>query len=48
VLSIDELGGDQATTRKLKHYGDVQWTRTRNWTAALLVFKIHFQDRLPD
>jgi putative transposase len=25
-----------------------QWTRTRNWTAALLAFKIHFQDRLPD
>lgn len=24
------------------------WTKTRNWTAALLAFKIHFQDRLPD
>jgi len=24
------------------------WTRTRNWTAALLAFKIHFADRLPD
>jgi putative transposase len=24
------------------------WTRTRNWTAALLEFKIHFGDRLPD
>jgi putative transposase len=24
------------------------WTRTRNWTAALLAFKIHFGDRLPD
>ncbi len=23
------------------------WTRTRNWTAALLAFKIHFGDRLP-
>jgi putative transposase len=23
-------------------------TRTRNWTAALLAFKIHFGDRLPD
>jgi hypothetical protein len=21
------------------------WTRTRNWTAALLAFKIHFGDR---
>jgi putative transposase len=25
-----------------------QWTRTRNWTTALLAFKIHFEDRLPD
>ena len=24
------------------------WTRTRNWTSALLAFKIHFGDRLPD
>jgi hypothetical protein len=24
------------------------WTRTRNWTKALLAFKIHFGDRLPD
>jgi putative transposase len=24
------------------------WTRTRNWTTALLAFKIHFEDRLPD
>jgi putative transposase len=24
------------------------WTRTRNWTVALLAFKIHFGDRLPD
>ncbi len=24
-----------------------QWTRTRNWTTALLAFKIHFGDRLP-
>jgi putative transposase len=24
------------------------WTKTRNWTAALLAFKIHFQDRLPN
>jgi putative transposase len=24
------------------------WTRTRNWTNALLAFKIHFGDRLPD
>jgi len=23
------------------------WTRTRNWTTALLAFKIHFGDRLP-
>ena len=25
-----------------------QWTRTRNWTVALLAFKIHFGDRVPD
>src|SRR3984885_39738 len=24
------------------------WTRTRNWTMALLAFKIHFGDRVPD
>src|SRR5579871_5954149 len=24
------------------------WTRTRHWTLALLAFKIHFGDRLPD
>jgi putative transposase len=24
------------------------WTKTRNWTTALLAFKIHFEDRLPD
>jgi hypothetical protein len=24
------------------------WTRTRGWTKALLAFKIHFGDRLPD
>ena len=25
-----------------------QWTRTRDWTKALLAFKIHFGDRLPE
>ena len=25
-----------------------QWTRCQNWTNALLAFKIHFGDRLPD
>jgi putative transposase len=25
-----------------------QWTKTRGWTKALLAFKIHFGDRLPD
>ncbi len=25
-----------------------QWTRCRNWTTALLAFRIHFGDRLPD
>jgi transposase-like protein len=26
----------------------LQWTKTRNWTTALLAFKIHFGDRVPD
>jgi putative transposase len=30
------------------HNAVPQWTRTRNWTTALLAFKIHFGDRLPD
>ena len=25
-----------------------QWTRCRDWTTALLAFKIHFGDRVPD
>ncbi len=25
-----------------------QWTKTRSWTTALLAFKIHFGDRVPD
>jgi putative transposase len=25
-----------------------QWTKTRNWTTALLAFKIHFGERVPD
>ena len=25
-----------------------QWTRCRNWTTALLAFKIHFGNRVPD
>jgi hypothetical protein len=25
-----------------------QWTRTRGWTKALLAFKVHFGDRLPE
>jgi transposase-like protein len=25
-----------------------QWTRTRGWTKALLAFKIHFGDRVPN
>jgi putative transposase len=25
-----------------------QWTKTRGWTKAMLAFKIHFGDRLPD
>jgi putative transposase len=30
------------------HNAVPQWTRTRAWTKALLAFKIHFGDRLPD
>ena len=30
------------------HNAAPQWTRTRGWTKALLAFKIHFGDRLPD
>ncbi len=30
------------------HNAVPQWTRTRHWTLALLAFKIHFGDRLPD
>jgi hypothetical protein len=31
-----------------RHHAVPQWTRTRNWTTALLAFKIHFGDRIPD
>jgi transposase-like protein len=30
------------------HNAVPQWTRCRNWTTALLAFKIHFGDRLPN
>jgi transposase-like protein len=30
------------------HNATPQWTRTRAWTKALLAFKIHFGNRLPD
>jgi transposase-like protein len=30
------------------HNAAPQWTRTRNWTTALLAFKIAFGDRVPD
>jgi putative transposase len=30
------------------HNAVPQWTKTRGWTKALLAFKIHFGDRLPD
>jgi putative transposase len=30
------------------HNAIPQWTRTQGWTKALLAFKIHFGDRLPD
>jgi putative transposase len=43
---------NEDAARKLIYLATVnavpQWTRTRNWTTALLEFKIHFGDRLPD
>ena len=30
------------------HNAVPQWTRTRGWTKAVLAFKTHFGDRLPD
>jgi hypothetical protein len=43
---------NEEAARKLIYLATVnaapQWTRTRNWTTALLAFKIHFGDRLPD
>lgn len=30
------------------HNAVPQWTRTRGWTKAMLVFKIQFGDRVPD
>ena len=43
---------NQEAARKLIYLAIVnaapQWTRCRNWTTALLAFKIHFEDRLPD
>ena len=43
---------DEDAARKLLylaiHNAVPQWTRTRGWTKALLAFKIHFVDRLPD
>jgi hypothetical protein len=42
----------KAAARKLLylaiHNAVPQWTKTRGWTKALLAFKIHFGDRLPD
>jgi hypothetical protein len=47
-----QLPADHDAARKLIYLALVnavpQWTRTRNWTTALLAFKIHFGDRLPD
>ena len=33
---------------ELRQNATPQWTKTRNWTVALLAFKIHFGDRVPD
>jgi putative transposase len=43
---------DEDAAKKLIYLAIVNavpaWTRTRNWTTALLAFKIHFGDRLPE
>ena len=43
---------NEEAARKLIYLATVNavpaWTRTRNWTTALLAFKIHFGDRLPN
>jgi hypothetical protein len=39
----------RAPTRRIAVANAVPaWTRTRNWTVALLAFKIHFGDRIRD
>ena len=49
-VSAVAAGADDAT--KLLYHAILNavpaWTRTRNWTTALLAFKIHFGDRLPN
>ena len=42
------LNQPQAPRLREGHNAVPQRTRTRNWTAALLAFKIHFGDRVPD
>ena len=39
---------NEDAARKLIYNAAPAWTRTRNWTVALLAFKIHFGDRVPD
>ncbi len=50
--AVDADSALQAPARKLIYLAISNaapaWTKTRSWTAALLAFKIHFGDRLPD
>jgi transposase-like protein len=52
VLGSHDLCRHEEAARKLIYLAIVNaapaWTRTRNWTTALLAFKIHFGDRLPE
>jgi hypothetical protein len=45
------IGGRVPSARRALHWcsrSTRQWTRIRGWTKALLAFRIHFGDRLPD
>lgn len=43
---------NEETAKKLIYLSIInatpKWTRVAGWTKALLAFKIHFEDRLPD
>ena len=47
IVAAKEGGPDPAGNLALQN-ATPQWTRCQNWTTALLAFKIHFGDRVPD